>query len=240
MFPGLGALGYLSSPPWGSNKRSLPKGDQWPTSTATSCGSAERTSVHRPEKWEQSGRESFNIHLSFLTRARLIIFGDKLRQILREQNCLRDQGRIVWGVLVQANNALFDPNNRQTLPANLIFSPDNHFDDSLPTLQQLARRIADLREASPANAQVKQLALAVSNKTLRTMRLQVPPVLCHDRQVFFTTCLIHPPHLPAHFLGASFFPLVICPEKTEAVMILPSTYWPEQLRESWLNTDSRS
>ena len=68
----------------------------------------------------------------------------------------------------------------------------------------------------------------------------MPPFLCAGKQVFFTTCLVHPPHLPGHFITTSLFPLLICPEKTEAVMILPSSYWPEQLRESALDADNKS
>ena len=45
-----------------------------------------------PREMEREAREPFNIRLSFLTRAYLLAFGDKLRRILHEQNCLRDQG----------------------------------------------------------------------------------------------------------------------------------------------------
>jgi len=44
---------------------------------------------------------------------------------------------------------------------------------------------------------------------------------------------IQPSHLPAGHLASGFFPLLICPEKTEAVMVLPCPYWPEELREAW-------
>lgn len=118
--------------------------------------------------------------------------------------------------------------------AHLIYSPDTFFDDAVSSLRSLARCIFDLKGTVPRDVHLKQFALAVSNETLRTMRLRVPSVLCEGREVYLTTCFIHPPHLPGGRLAGSYFPLVICPEKTEAVMVLPSTYWPAALRSSWL------
>jgi hypothetical protein len=39
--------------------------------------------------------------------------------------------------------------------------------------------------------------------------------------------------LSGGYLATEFFPLVICPEKTDAVMILPARSWPEELCEFW-------
>lgn len=190
-----------------------------------------------PREVSRAERNYFNIGLSFFMRSLLFLTGDKLQVILRAQTILRDQGRVVWGALLQANQRLFDPANRRTLPANLLYSPDSYFDENLPTLQELASEINQLKDTMPGNAQLKQLVLALSNKTLRTMRLRIPGAMCQAKEVFFTTCLIHPPHLPSGYLAASFFPIVICPERTEAVMILPSHYWPEAMCKLWLNED---
>ena len=182
-----------------------------------------------PRELNREEKASFHLGLSVLMRTLLFLTGDKLRLILRDQRILRDQGKIVWGVLVQANSALFDPANRQTLPVNLLYSPDPSCDDQIPMLQDLASAIFQLKSATPGNAQLRQFSLAVSNETLRTMRLRVPRSLWEGaEEVYFTTCFIHPPHLPSGFLAANFFPLVICPEKTEAVMVLPSQYWPRR------------
>src|SRR5262249_9788146 len=46
---------------------------------------------------------------------------DPLLWILADQAALRDRGRVVWGHLVQANQLLFDPNNDDTAPANMMY-----------------------------------------------------------------------------------------------------------------------
>ncbi|MFD3729629.1 hypothetical protein [Streptomyces sp. NPDC058671] len=48
---------------------------------------------------------------------------DPLAEILKAQNVLLAEGRLVWGALVQANSALFE-RCRDDLPAAVIYSPD--------------------------------------------------------------------------------------------------------------------
>ncbi len=159
--------------------------------------------------------------------------GDKLRTILRDQDILRDHGRVVWGFLVQANQLLFDPRNRLVLPANVIYSPEAYFDDQAPELQAVAQGLFQLKGTAPNDDELERFAAAVTDELARTMRLALPRSLCSGQEAYFTTCLIQPSHLPGGRLASGYFPLVICPEKTEAVMILPVRYWPEELRDGW-------
>lgn len=158
---------------------------------------------------------------------------DKLRIVLRDQFILRDHGRVVWGFLVQANQFLFDPSNRLVLPANVIYSPDPYFDNRVPLLQDAARGLFDLKGTSPNDAELETFAKAITDERARTMRLALPRSLCQGRDAYFTTCLIQPAHLPGGYLASGFFPLLICPEETEAVMILPARYWSEGLYNVW-------
>ena len=80
---------------------------------------------------------------------------------------------------------------------------------------------------------MERFARAITDELARTMRLPLPRSLCQGKESYLTTCLIQPSHLPRGYLATGFFPLVICPEKTEAVMILPARYWPQELRKSW-------
>jgi hypothetical protein len=185
-----------------------------------------------PRRLSAEDARAFKLNPSLMMRLLMFLTGDKLRSVLREQHILRDQGRLVWGALVQANQILFDPRNRMVLPANVIYSPDAHFDGRVEVLQELASGIFDLKGSS-ADDEMEQFARAVTNETARTMRLPLPRSLCEGKEAYFTTCLIQPAHLPGGCLAAGFFPLVICPEKTDAVMILPASYWPKQLRDAW-------
>jgi hypothetical protein len=186
-----------------------------------------------PRQLGHENQESFRLQLSFLLRLVFLLSGDKLRKVLHDQPLLRDHGQVVWGFLVQANQILFHPSNRRVLPANVIYSPDTYFDDRVPELQDVAQGLFRLKGTSPRDKELKRFARAITDELARTMRLPLPRSLSEDKEAYFTTCLIQPSHLPGGHLAGGFFPLVICPEKTMAVMILPAHYWAEELRDFW-------
>jgi hypothetical protein len=186
-----------------------------------------------PRQLPPEERRSFRLRPSLYVSFLFLLRRDKLRLILRDQDLLRDCGRVVWGFLVQANNILFDPANRQVLPANVIYSPDQYFDGRVSVLEGIAHKLFELKGTSPRDKELRRFARAITDELLRTMRLPLPGSLCENREVYFTTCFVQPSHLPDGYLAASYFPLVISPEQTEAVMILPSAYWPDELRAAW-------
>jgi hypothetical protein len=191
-----------------------------------------------PRKLEPSEKEYIKLRLSFFMRCILLLTFDKLRMVLRNQDILRDHGRVVWGCIVQANQDLFHPANRSTLPANLLYSPDRFYDDEVEELQALAMGLFGLKGTAQDDPELKRFANAITDEMARTMRLDLPESITDGRRVYFTTTLIHPQHLPEGYLANGFFPLVICPEKTEAVMILPARFWPKEFREAWADAES--
>jgi hypothetical protein len=190
-----------------------------------------------PRNLRAEEQQTFRLQPSLFMRFILLISFDKLRTVLRDQHLLRDHGRVVWGFLVQANQVLFDPTNRQTLPANVIYSPDTWFDDQAPLLMEVAQGLFSLKGTAPNDPELEKFANAITDELARTMRLRLPRSITEGREAYFTTCFIQPSHLPGGCLAAGFFPLLICPEKTEAVMILPERYWPEELRALWSGTE---
>jgi hypothetical protein len=174
-------------------------------------------------------REKFRLRVSCLLRVIFLLSGDKLRKILRDQRILRDHGRVVWGYLVQANEVMFDPTNTQTVPGNAIYCTDPDADDQVVLFQGVASGLFGLKGTTPRDIDLTRFSEAITNETARTMRLPLPRSLCRGKMAFFTTCLFQPSHLPGGYLASGVFPLVICPERTEAVMVLPARYWPEEL-----------
>ena len=128
---------------------------------------------------------------------------------------------------------LFDPANRQTLPVDVIYSPDPYFDSRPETLRAIAHGLFALKGTLPADSDLQPCAMALTDEYARIMPPYVARALCLGKEAYLTTCLVQPSHLPGGFLAGGYFPLVICPEKTNAVMILPCSYWPEDLRASW-------
>ena len=100
-------------------------------------------------------------------------------------------------------------------------------------LQALAGGLFQLKGDSPEDEELERVANAITDELKRTLRLALPRSVTDGRKIFFTTCFIQPSHLPDGFLAQGFFPLIVYPEETDAVMILPANYWPEELFESW-------
>jgi hypothetical protein len=186
-----------------------------------------------PRKLGEAEQNELRIRLGAWRHIKWWFNRDKLCTILRDQDELQDYGRIVWGYLVQANSLLFTVENQLTCPGNAVYSPDRFFDDRLDALEAIAGSIGELKGTLPRSKAARTFAEAVTDEMKRTMRLQIPEELCDSRTVYFTTLLIQPDHLPNGFIARGFFPLLISPKRTDAVMILPSRYWPRDLVRLW-------
>jgi hypothetical protein len=186
-----------------------------------------------PRQMPPDARRAFRLRMAPHVLLFMWLRGDKLRTVLRQQDLLRDQGRVVWGRLVQANQMLFDRANRWVLPASVIYGVDPAFDAEPALLEAAAGAIFDMKGTTPADEQWRRFAEAITDEMARTMKLALPGALCQGKEAYLTTCLISPAHLPAGYLADGLFPVLICPERTDVVMVLPASYWPESLTEAW-------
>ncbi len=155
-----------------------------------------------------------------------LLSSDPLLEIYRDQNKLRDRGRIVWGHIVQANTLLFRP-GRHTCPANVIYEPAPTLEITYDTLRPIAHSIFDLKGKVHDDEELDECARWVTDERLRMMNTPLPSKLTLGRPILFSTIMVHRAHLPRGYLFSPFFPLVVNPEETPAAMILPSSYWPE-------------
>ena len=177
--------------------------------------------------------EAFQVMPSLFYRFIMLLPYDRLRVVLKDQHILWTEGCVVWGCLVQANDKLFNPRNGRTMPANIIYDPTGDYDGDVPDLLDLAGGLFGLKNIYPKDKEIKKFAAAITNEMQRTMHLPLPKLITEDKEVIFTTTLINPGHLPGGYLAAGFFPVLICPEETEAAMILPSRFWPKELVAVW-------
>ena len=158
--------------------------------------------------------------------------GDWLNTVYRRQRRLRREGRVAWGVLVQANKLLFEPGPWDH-PASVIYSPDSSFDDSLPDLGTLAHGLYDVKGEHVADPQLQEFSRVLADELDRAPGLQVPPSLTGGRKVFHTAIMIVRKHLPQGYVTNGYFPLVVDPADWKAAMILPSRYWSAGVLEDW-------
>jgi hypothetical protein len=186
-----------------------------------------------PRSLTQQEQDYFRLRPSFLMRVLFFLGIDKLGIIIRDLHFLQNDGRVVWGYLVQANQLLFSTENHQMLPANVIYSPDTYYDDKPEVLLDVAQSLFQLKGTASDDKDLLKFIYAITNEKERTMRLALPRSVCQGKEAFFTTFLIQPSHLPGGCMASGYFPLLVCPEKTDAVMILPARYWPEELCAVW-------
>ncbi len=156
--------------------------------------------------------------------------GDPLLRLYWSQNKLRDRGRVVWGHLVQANSTLFSPGFMNS-PANVVYNPTSDDDRSLDLLGQIAHFIFSLKGQWHKDKDLARCARWVTNETLRTFAAPVPDRFAQGREIIFSTLMVHRKHLPGGYLSGSILPLIVNPDETTAVMILPAEYWPERVDE---------
>jgi hypothetical protein len=186
-----------------------------------------------PRQLAPDAQAAFRLRPALIMRMFLLLTRDPLRHFLRDQDLLRDHGRVVWGYLVQANNVLFEPTNRTMRPAVLLYSPDTYFDDRVEVLRDLASELYDLKGTNAGDPELDRFVAAITDEMARVSRLMLPKSLCEGKEAYFATFLVQPSHLPLGYLAKGMLPLVICPERTEAVMILPAPYWPKELCDWW-------
>jgi hypothetical protein len=152
-----------------------------------------------------------------------------------DQLLLLKQGAIVWASLVQANNLLFKPGENNH-PANIVYSADPVFHGNLEELGRIARELYELKEKQlnhPEVADLTTIAQAITNEMDRLLNIEISDSLTAHRIVYFTTIMVHRKHLPFGYLNSGWFPILIAPDKTTAVMLLPSRYWSPSLLKVW-------
>jgi hypothetical protein len=159
---------------------------------------------------------------------------DPMLRILADQHALRDRGEVVWGRLVQANQILFDPSNHYTAPANVIYSLDPYFDGRVGTLGRIAHGLFARKGTVPGDRELREFVRVITDERERIMRRELPRGYCGGQSVYFTTCFVQPGHLPGNRIARPEFPLLVDFRETEAVMVLPSRFWPPELVSQWL------
>ena len=80
---------------------------------------------------------------------------------------------------------------------------------------------------------IQEFVDAVTNEMERVLRREMPSSYTGGRSVCFATSFIQPGHLPFGYLSRASFPVIINPEETPAMMLLPSRYWASDLVSHW-------
>ncbi|MFI0446908.1 hypothetical protein [Actinomadura sp. 6N118] len=154
---------------------------------------------------------------------------------MAEQDRLLEQGRVVWGGLVQANTLLFGK-GRHDSPAEILYSPDPMLDDRPDLLAEVAQRLFALKGSRQADAELQTISDTLANELEDAPHAPVPRSMPRSMAgslpLFTTTVLVSRRHLPDGVLRGGLFPLIVHPE-LDSTMILPSRYWAPTLVQAW-------
>jgi hypothetical protein len=157
---------------------------------------------------------------------------DEMWLNVHNQECIRRDGRVVWGTVVQANNVLFKRVNLES-GASVIYSPDPWFDRHRDELGEIAQHCFALKGTDQADLEAAAFARMLTNELTRGMRLKVPRRFTAGREVYHSSMLMPRKHLPNGILSGRFFPIWIDPQPTGAMIMVPAAYLPASLTREW-------
>lgn len=152
-----------------------------------------------------------------------------LRALFDDQDLLLREGRTAWGAFAQVNTILFSdegPNGTLNAPGDALHSEDPAARaDPLPLID-IAHRLYDLKDGSASDLDRQRVGEMLADEVLRKSGEPIPASLSPEFPTFMTSIFVDRRHLPLGYVSGTLLPLLVLPEKTRAVMIVPCEFWP--------------
>lgn len=140
-------------------------------------------------------------------------------------------GEIVWGALVQANNLLFKPGDKNH-PGNVLFSRDPALAADPMALARAAGRVFETKGRKDQDPAARTVGDILANEMTAFRNLAAPRDLTGGATCYIADVMFERRHLPRRIVDGSLMPLIVHPETT-ATFIAPHWYWPDGLKELW-------
>ena len=165
-------------------------------------------------------------------REKLLNRDDRYDQFYTDQEMIYKHGRIVWGHIIQANNALYEPGT-DDLPAAIIYSDDPEMDKYPHLLDEYASSLYHIK-GQATTPELSEFSRKLADEIESDWKLKIPKSLTGVYQCYYLTNMIFRKHLPDGFLESGLFPIMIYPEKTDVGFVLPSQFWTKDfIADSW-------
>ncbi len=136
-------------------------------------------------------------------------------------------GTVVWGRIVQVNQALFAPGDWDS-PGEIVYDPTGTVGPE--DLDRVATQLFALKGTTPADPALRAFADHLTGEIDRAFGMRVPPSLSRQ-PLYMSTVLFHRKHLPDQKITQLHFPVLINEKFPGVVMALPSRWWPQDLLE---------
>jgi len=158
---------------------------------------------------------------------------------IRDFPRLLQQGRVVWGVVIQANMELFERSGEDRI-AEVVYSTDG---TALPALLwPIAHALFALRkQVAPADEPLLNIARYLDAERQRVFGWPVPQSLLPapglpDRlpdTLRISSLWVVRKHLPQGYLVSKIVPLLVSDACPGHVMVVPARAWPAALLQVW-------
>ncbi|CAM2070510.1 hypothetical protein SCOR_34365 [Sulfidibacter corallicola] len=159
----------------------------------------------------------------------------RLAAFFSEQPEILERGDVVWGMLVQAHEALFDADGEfEAVPGEFVYSRDPHYTEHLAELRDIAKDVYRLKDYRPRNEPLMRFAEKVFDAHDEVFDLPVPKILTNGRDVRFSHLIVHREHLPEGYMAKTWLPLIAPPEGLHHAAVVNRHFWPQALVETWL------
>ena len=137
---------------------------------------------------------------------------------------LKQNGVVVLGTLVQANNVMFSPGD-DDYPGELLFSLS---EPANPTaLLNVANRVFRLKGNPCEDPQEAYFSDYLADEMIRVQGAKVPHSLSGPGHYHISTTVFYRKHLPGGYLKSSIYPLLVS-KQTLTAMVLPKECWGEE------------
>ena len=157
------------------------------------------------------------------------IITDELHRLFSHYVELLLEGRVVWGHIVQANNALFAPGDSDS-PAEIVYDPSGQ--TAPDALARIAQQLFKLKGSEPADAEEARVAEHLTSEISRAFAMPVPRGIA-GAGLLMSTILVARKHLPNQRLSLGHFPILINDACKGSAMIVPGRWWPRELAQEW-------
>jgi hypothetical protein len=160
---------------------------------------------------------------------------DELSKIYTDKEILLEHGKIYYSYLLQANVKLFQKFPPFDYPAQIVYSTASDIDNNPLLLKDTIEEIYSYKYSNedPPNKLV-EIVENIRNEKDRTAFSVECQTDSTKLVAKMQTIMVYRKHLPMRILMGSILPVIACPEECDSVIILPSEYWSNEFKESWL------
>lgn len=157
---------------------------------------------------------------------------DALGRFFDHAPALLSKGRVVWGALIQANELLFQPGTVGGARGEVIYDAQGRLTGE--DLQPIAKLLLSLKGAAPTDPALREFSSYLTDENACVFGMELPMSVAPYPLKVSTTWFSRS-HLQGGTIALPWFPLLIDEEACPGiVMVLPSRFWPSELRAQWV------